>query len=61
VKKLEEAFRKGMETPEFITSADNFHLRAEHVLSGQPLKDHIEKHYATLGEIIRTAKLGVSK
>ncbi len=57
VKKLEQAFRKGMETPEFIASADNFHLRVENPLSGQPLKEYLEAYYVKLREIIQNAKL----
>ena len=58
VKKLEEAFRKGMETTGFITAAENFYIRVENPLSGQPLQNNIQESNAKFGEIIRKAKLG---
>jgi len=57
VKKLEEAFRKAMEVPEFRTLAENLNLYEEKPLSGQKLKDYIEGGYAANGDIIRKANL----
>jgi tripartite-type tricarboxylate transporter receptor subunit TctC len=58
LKRLEEGFRKAMETPEFRTLAENLYCYAENPIAGQNLKEYIEKEYAKNGEIIRRAKLG---
>ena len=58
VKKLEDAFRKAMETPEFRTTAESFNSYEANPLSGQELKKYIEDRYTREGEIIRKAKLG---
>jgi tripartite-type tricarboxylate transporter receptor subunit TctC len=56
-KKLENAFLKGMETPEFRTVAENFFVYNPNPLSSQKLKEYIEQQYAKNGDIIRRAKL----
>ena len=58
MKKVEGAFRKGMETSAFRTTAENFYSYAENPSSGQELKEYIERMHAKNGEIIRKAKLG---
>jgi tripartite-type tricarboxylate transporter receptor subunit TctC len=58
VKKLEEAFRRAMETPEFINITGKLYLYVKTPLAGEKLKEFIEKEYAKNGEIIRKAKLG---
>ena len=58
VKKLEEAFRKAIGTPDFRTFVKDSNLYVEDPMSGQKLKDFIEKEYTKNGEIIRKAKIG---
>jgi tripartite-type tricarboxylate transporter receptor subunit TctC len=57
VKTLEEAFRKAMETSEFITLAKQLYFYEENPLYGQKLKEYVEDKYAKNGEIIRKAKI----
>lgn len=57
VKKLEDAFRKAMETTEFRNTAENLKTYAANPLSGQELKKYIENEYAKIGEIIQKSKL----
>jgi tripartite-type tricarboxylate transporter receptor subunit TctC len=57
LKKLEGAFLKAMETPEFRTLAETLYLYEEKPLTGQKLKEYIEGGYAKNGEVIRKAKL----
>lgn len=58
VKKLEGAFRKAMDTPEFRTTTNNFYVYDPNPLSRQAFKDLIENLYRKNGEIIQKAKLG---
>jgi len=58
MKKLEGAFQKAAETPEFRKSAESFYIYVSNPLSGQKLKEFIENLHAKNGEIIRKAKLG---
>lgn len=60
LKKLEGAFRKAMQEPEFKTLADNLKMYEENPLSGQELKTRIERQYVRFGEIIRKTNI-VSK
>ena len=58
VKKLEEAFRKAIETPDFRAFVKGSNLYVENPMSGQRLKEFVEKEYVKNGEIIRKAKIG---
>ncbi len=58
VAKLEGAFRKAMEAPEFRTTAESFYVYDPNPLSRQALKDLIETLYRKNGEIIQKTKLG---
>ena len=58
VKTLEKAFRKAMETSDFIALAKKLYIYTENPLSGQELKKFIEDEYAKNGEVIRKTKLG---
>ena len=58
VTKLEGAFRKAMEAPQFRTTAESFYVYDPHPMSRQALKDLIETLYRKSGEIIQKAKLG---
>jgi tripartite-type tricarboxylate transporter receptor subunit TctC len=58
LKKLEGALRKGMETPEFRKTLDNFFVYDSNPLPSPAIKDLIEKLYIKNGEIIKKAKLG---
>lgn len=58
VKKLEEAFRKATDTPEFRATTENFYVYDPNPLSRQAFKDLIENLYRKNGEIIQKAKLG---
>ena len=58
VAKLEGAFRKAMETPEFRTTAESFYVYDPNPLSRQALKDLIDTMYHKNGEIIQKTKLG---
>jgi tripartite-type tricarboxylate transporter receptor subunit TctC len=57
LKKLEETFRKAMETSVFRTAAENFGMYAANPLSGPALKKNIEEAYAKNAEIMRKAKM----
>jgi len=56
--KLEGAFRKAMEAPEFRTTAESFYVYDPNPLSRQAVKDLIETLYRKNGEIIQKTKLG---
>ena len=58
VTKLEGAFRKAMEAPEFRTTAESFYVYDPNPLSRQALKELIETLYRKNGEIIQKTKLG---
>jgi len=58
VTKLEGAFLKAMEAPEFRTTAENFYVYDPKPLSRQALAQLIENLYRKNGEIIQKAKLG---
>lgn len=58
VAKLEGAFRKAMEAPEFRTTAESFYVYDPNPLSRQALKDLIETLHKKNGEIIQKTKLG---
>jgi tripartite-type tricarboxylate transporter receptor subunit TctC len=58
VKKLEEAFRKAMDTPEYRKVTKNFHNYVEDPLSGQKLKEEIEEQYNRNRGIIQKLKSG---
>jgi putative tricarboxylic transport membrane protein len=58
VAKLEGAFRKAMEAPEFRTTAESFYVYDPNPLSRQALKDLIDTMYHKNGEIIQKTKLG---
>jgi len=58
VKRLEDAFRKAMETPEFRTTAENLNTYVANPISGQELKKFIEDEHAKNGVIIQKGKLG---
>jgi tripartite-type tricarboxylate transporter receptor subunit TctC len=56
--KLESAFRKAMDAPEFRTTAESFYVYDPNPLSRQAIKDLIESLYRKNGEIIQKTKLG---
>jgi tripartite-type tricarboxylate transporter receptor subunit TctC len=56
VKTLEGAFRKAMETPEFITYAKGNYVYVENPLSGQDLQEYLEVRYPKIGDVIRKIK-----
>lgn len=56
--KLENALRKGMETPEYRTTAESFFVYDPNPFSRQAFKDLIETLHRRNGEIIKKAKLG---
>ena len=58
VTKLEGAFRKAMEAPEFRTTAESFYVYDPNPLSRRALKEMIESLYRKNGEIIQKTKLG---
>ena len=58
VTKLEGAFRKAMEAPEFRTTAESFYVYDPNPLSRQALKDLIETLYRKNGEVIQKTKVG---
>jgi tripartite-type tricarboxylate transporter receptor subunit TctC len=58
VTKLEGAFRKAMEAPEFRTTAESFYVYDPNPLSRQAIKDLIETLYRKNGEVIQKTKLG---
>jgi tripartite-type tricarboxylate transporter receptor subunit TctC len=57
VTKLEGAFHKAMEAPEFLTTAESFYVYDPKPLSRQALTQLIENLYRKNGEIIQKAKL----
>jgi tripartite-type tricarboxylate transporter receptor subunit TctC len=57
VTKLEGAFRKAMEAPQFRTTAESFYVYDPNPLSRQALKELIETLYRKNGEIIQKTKL----
>lgn len=56
--KLEGAFRKAMQTPEFRTTAESFYVYDPNPLSRQALRELIDRLYQKNGEIIRETKIG---
>ncbi len=56
--KLEGAFRKAMEAPEFRTTAESFYVYEPNPLSRQAIKDLIDTLHQKNGEIIQKTKLG---
>ncbi|HWU41735.1 MAG TPA: tripartite tricarboxylate transporter substrate-binding protein, partial [Candidatus Acidoferrum sp.] len=56
--KLEGAFRKAMEAPEFRTTSESFYVYDPNLLSRQALGDLIDKLYQKNGEVIQKTKLG---
>ena len=58
MKKVEEAFRKAIETPDFRAFVKGSNLYVENPMSGQRLKEFVEKEYVKNGEIIRKTKIG---
>ena len=58
VKKLEGAFSKAMESPEFRTTTESFFVYDPNPLSRQAFRDLVESLYRKNGEIIQKAKLG---
>lgn len=58
MKKLEGAFRKAMDTPEFRTTTENFFVYDPNLLPIQAFRELQEKLYQKNGEIIKKAKLG---
>jgi tripartite-type tricarboxylate transporter receptor subunit TctC len=57
VKRLEEVFRKAMDTTAFKNMAENFQMYVENPLAGQRLKESIERQYNNNKEIMRKAKV----
>jgi len=57
VEKLADAFRKAMLTPNFKNFVRNAYLYVENPLTGEELRDYLQKEYVKAGEIIRRAKL----
>lgn len=57
-KKLEGAFRKAMETPEFRKTTESFFVYDPNTLSNKAFMELQEKSYQKNGEIIKKAKLG---
>jgi tripartite-type tricarboxylate transporter receptor subunit TctC len=57
VTKLEGAFRKAMEAPQFRTTAESFYVYDPKPLSRQALKELIESLYRKNGEVIQKTKL----
>ncbi len=58
VKKLDAAFRRAVNTPEFRTTAESFFVYEPNLLSGQQMKELIENLYKKNGEVIKAANLG---
>lgn len=58
MKKLEGAFRKAMETPEFRKTTENFFVYDPNTLPTPAFMELQEKLYQKNGEIIKKAKLG---
>jgi tripartite-type tricarboxylate transporter receptor subunit TctC len=59
ISKLEDAFRKAMQTPAFKDYSRNSYLYTDAPLGGQKLKEFIDAEYAKSGDIIR--KAGIAK
>ncbi len=57
LKKVEEAFRKAIDTPDFRAFLKGSNLYVENPMSGQELKTFIEREYYKNGEIIKKAKM----
>jgi tripartite-type tricarboxylate transporter receptor subunit TctC len=57
VKRLEEVFRKAMDTTAFKNMAENFQMYVENPLAGQRLKESIERQYNNNKEIMRKARV----
>ena len=58
IAKLEGAFRKAMETPEFRTTTTNLYVYDPNPLSKEAIKALVETLYHKNGEIIQKSKLG---
>jgi tripartite-type tricarboxylate transporter receptor subunit TctC len=58
VKRLEEAFYKGMQTPTFRALTQKTYVYTENPLFGQKFKEFIEAEYVRNGKIVQRAKLG---
>ncbi len=56
--KLEGAFRKAMDAPEFRTTAENYYVYDPNPLSRQALSELIGNLHQKNGEIIQKTKLG---
>jgi tripartite-type tricarboxylate transporter receptor subunit TctC len=56
VKKLDEAFRKGMEDPEFIKTMEKLEIEISY-RNSEDLKKYLEEAYVRLGKMIRELKL----
>jgi tripartite-type tricarboxylate transporter receptor subunit TctC len=58
VKKVEGAFRKAIDTPEFRAFVKGSNLYVENPMAGQQLKEFVEREYFKSREIIQKAKIG---
>lgn len=58
VGKLENAFRTAIKTPAFKDFVSKFYMYEENPISGQELKDWVEREYIKAGEIVREAGIG---
>jgi tripartite-type tricarboxylate transporter receptor subunit TctC len=56
VRKLDEAFRKGMENPEFIKTMEKLEIEISY-RDSEDLKKYLEEAYVRLGKMIRELKL----
>ena len=56
VKKLDEAFRKGMDDPEFIQTMEKLEIEVGY-RNSEDLKKYLEEAYVRLGKMIRELKL----
>lgn len=56
-RKLEEAFRKGIESPTFVKLAKDLEIYAKNPLSGEPLRDELTRRNASFADLIK--KLGL--
>jgi tripartite-type tricarboxylate transporter receptor subunit TctC len=59
VKKLDEVFRKAMESPEFIKLADELEIRAKNPLSCDELTQGIVRRYDTSGKLFKRLGMGI--
>jgi tripartite-type tricarboxylate transporter receptor subunit TctC len=57
VKKLEEAFRKGIDSPGFIKLAKEIEIYAKNPLSGDPLREELTRRNNSFSELVK--KLGL--